>query len=714
VPPTTATYRRGFLEMSGVPALGAPGVYVVAPTAQGNRPGIEPLDVAAFVGVAARGPAYPVLEDPDVLDGQPFRARSVATPVDSWDDYLELFGSGTGPGLLPHAVASYFAQGGRRAYIVRVVPPRRCPTGAGAPQKPEVVHPGVDDAPAGCAEFRVGGPAGWQVWARNEGRWGNRLSVRVNLTCHPLSASPVIDADPMALTLPAAGSVLPGTTIRVQTTPGTRDSATDTMYCQVVALRRAMPGRDAGSGLVAVLDRPIPAASPTTASPGAALVYRFDVVEAELVVNDTDPDRQRGEQHLALGLDPAHPRWVVDVVNSASRLVQMPSDTPPGVPHLEGPEEPASAPSTLDAVLCVEGQDRWDEIGLEDLFARADDLGSRGGVGAVSAPEVADEIACVVVPDLYAPGPGAGPAGTIPAPASAAFVPCGPPTPATRVAPPPELLSGLRLDPTDPAAREQIVRQQRQLVTEAETMSVVALLDVPPGLTPAQVLTWRSSFDSSFAACYTPWVSVPDGAGGLVELPPSAPAAGVIARTELVHGLARGPANELLVGIVDVERDIPAAEHGLLHQLGVNVCRPDVDGIRLTAARTLSTDSAWRQLTVRRLLMAIERTVRRQLQWTVFEPDNALLRDGLRRQLDGLLGALFEQGCFAGSTPAESWFVAMASGRDVARESDQGQVVVEVGVAPSEPLEFVLLRIAVQAEGDLRTAVVGTEVGSRA
>lgn len=711
--PTTATFRRGFLEMSGVPALGAPGVYVVAPAAQGNRPGIERLDIAAFVGVAARGPAYPVLEDPDVLDGRPFRARSVATPVASWDDYLELFGSGTGPGLLPHAVASYFAQGGRRAYVVRVVPPSRRPAGAGAVQKPESVPPGVDDAPAGCAEFLVGGQAGWQVWARNEGSWGSRLSVQVNLTCRPLSAGPATDADPTVLTLPAAGSVLPGTTIRVQTTPGTRGSATDATYCQVVALRRALSGRDAG-GLAAVLDRPIPAADPATTRPGTASMYRFDVVEAELLVNDPDPDRPRAEQHLALGLDPAHPRWVVDVVNSASRLVQMPSDTPPGMPHLEGPGELASVPGTLRAVLRVEGQDRWDEIGLEDLFARADDPGGRGGIGAVSVPEVADEIACVVVPDLYAPGPGPGPAGTIPAPAPGGFVPCGPPAPATSVAPPPGLLSGLRLDPAVPAAREQIARQQQKLVAAAETMGVVALLDVPPGLTPAQVLTWRSSFGSSFAACYTPWVSVPDGAGGLVELPPSAPAAGVIARTELVHGLGRGPANELLVGIVDVERDIPAAEHGLLHQLGVNVCRPDVDGIRLTAARTLSTDSAWRQLTVRRLLMAIERTVRRQLHWTVFEPDNELLRDGLRRQLDGLLGALFEQGCFAGSTPAESWFVAMASGRDMAREPDQGQVVVEVGVAPSEPLEFILLRIAVQAEGDLRTAVVGTEVSSRA
>ena len=96
--------------------LGAPGVYyaVAAPT---RRLAAEPMDVAAFVGVAPRGPAWVRIDDPLLVSGVPerARARSVAVPVDSWDDYVERFGAFEAPGLLPHAVAAFFAQGGRRA-----------------------------------------------------------------------------------------------------------------------------------------------------------------------------------------------------------------------------------------------------------------------------------------------------------------------------------------------------------------------------------------------------------------------------------------------------------------------------------------------------------------------------------------------------------------------------------------------------------------------
>lgn len=684
-----------------MPVLGAPGVYVV-PTATDQPPGVERLDVAAFVGVAVRGPAYAVVQDPDVLEGEPFRARSVPTPVESWEDYCDLFGGMEGPGLLPHAVASFFAQGGRRAYVVRVVAPLRRPHRTDDHKGSYVLHPGVDRAPLGCARFRVGGCAGWRVWARDEGSWGNRLTVQVRLTVRPLDAvlepdgSP--DGRPTALALPPGVAVLPGATLRATTTDGS--SAPE--YRRVVALRRPGPGQ---TGVRALLDAPLDSASTLG-------VRRFDVVEAELEVTDTDPARPRSEQHAALGLHPTHPRWVVDVVNTSSQLVQMPPGTPPGLPLLDGQQLP-SAPGPVPVRHTAAGVDRWEQLRPEDLFGD-DDPGQRGGIQAVLPSQVAQEVASLLVPDLYAPGQPAQAAASLPAKVAAGFVPCGPPSPDTEVAPPVVELAGLRLDPTDPADLQQIVERQQRVVAVAEQGGLVAMLDVPPRLLPDQVLSWRGRFDSSYAAAYTPWLSVPDGARGLVRLPPSAPAAGLVAHTELVHGLALAAANEVLIGVVDVERVIGPDEHGILHQRGVNVCRPDVDGIRLTAARTLSTDAAWRQLTVRRLLMVLERTVRRQLQWTVFEPDDGLLRDGVHRQLEGLLGSLFEQGCFAGSTAAESYFVSTTTGRDHAREADKGRLLVEVGVAPAEPLEFIVLRVAVQAEGDLRTAVGGAEVGRRA
>src|SRR5947199_72942 len=90
------------------------------------------MDVCAFVGVAPRGPARPARFDvdwatQDECDAKP--ARSVAVAVESFDAYRRLYGGFEGPGLLPYAVASFFEQGGRRAYIVRIVHAYTTPAG---------------------------------------------------------------------------------------------------------------------------------------------------------------------------------------------------------------------------------------------------------------------------------------------------------------------------------------------------------------------------------------------------------------------------------------------------------------------------------------------------------------------------------------------------------------------------------------------------------
>ena len=90
------------------------------------------------------------------------------------------------------------------------------------------------------------------------------------------------------------------------------------------------------------------------------------------------------------------------------------------------------------------------------------------------------------------------------------------------------------------------------------------------------------------------------------------------------------------------------------------------------------------------------------------------LRDNLRTQLNALMAQLFAQGCFAGSTPEESWFVRVASVAEAALELDAGRLVAEVGVAPAEPTEFIVIRVAVQAEGEIKSSFApgaGVNVG---
>jgi Bacteriophage tail sheath protein len=679
------------------PTLGPPGVYFT-PAVPVDYLAVESMDVAGFVGVAPRGPAWVTTTDPDVNDGNKFRARSVATPVDSWDDYVELFGGFEDPGLLlPYAVSAYFAQGGRRAYIVRVVH-KLCPL------------PAPSQTPPGCAVMTLGldpnaevqaaqRPKAWlRIGARNEGTWGNRLSVAVQFTHRQLIqlAPDAASVSTCELNLPPAVLVPLGATLRF--TPPSPDrrlplasvEPPQPSYRTVMAIRPVGQSRD----LIAQLDTSIDLVPDMT----------IEVVEADVTVSDADPARPRSETFRGVGLSDQHPRCIVRVLNDESRLVQA-EDAEPALLGF------AVSRGELISELELLGADRSGDLTTEDMFPLikpckepcnkpCNEPSTTGGLGAIA---LAEEVATFVVPDLYAPQ-------TLPKvehpslaeTRSPAFVRCGrPPAPPNPVPEPP---MGLRLDPASRDDRETIIGLQRKVIEQAESMRRIVLLDVPPGMTFTQVLAWRASFDSAFAAAYHPWLAAPAQFNQVQPVPPSAVAAGVIAQSELTRGIARGPANEIAVGIVDVETVVPPDDHASLHRLGMNVFQPDTEGIRLTAARTLSSDPAWRQLTVRRLLLSIEKAVRSQLQWVVFEPNDDRLRDSLRRQLNGMLSDLFELGSFAGSTPDESWFVNIASRADAAAEADAGQLIVEIGVAPSEPLEFIIVRVALQAEGDIKSS----------
>ena len=62
----------------------------------------------------------------------------------------------------------------------------------------------------------------------------------------------------------------------------------------------------------------------------------------------------------------------------------------------------------------------------------------------------------------------------------------------------------------------------------------------------------------------------------------------------------------------------------------MNCFRRECDGIHLVSARTLSRDPQWRQLSVRRLILMLRRTLLRETQWAVFEPNGPELWRDLR------------------------------------------------------------------------------------
>ncbi len=655
--------------------LGAPGVIYVPQIAPRVLVGVR-MDVAAFAGVAPRGPAFE-LADPHAWpfpDGV-VRTRSLPVAVQSWDDYVERFGSFEGPGLLPYAVAAFFQQGGRRAHIVRIVPDL-----VGVSDG-SVAVPGRSRYDFGAPLAAVGGGT-VSLTARNEGSWGNRLTLTLS---YATSAVACLGAEPSALILDPQAEVTAGAWLRLVLPDGSR------VVRSVNSVQTRGKAGDAGQERVALLD-----------GPAGTPVY-VERVDATLDVVDRDPLRARSEHFEGLGLLPAHPNWIGQALLAGSNLVEL-AGSGDGIV----PADVTLAPVT--ASLGAPGEDRYAAVSPGDFFGtllEGDDAATDGLDVLLRVPEVAS----VVVPDLYSPAPlpVTAPVADPPTVAGATFGPCVRSPGSATLTPRPPGLDGLRIDPLDAAGLATIVTLQNQLVSCAELLGAVALLDVPPGLTQRAVLQWRAGFDSSYAAAYHPWLRVPLGPAGspLVTVNASAFAAGIIARTEVLYGVPHGPANELIAGAVDVTDRVGPARHAALHQSGIDVYLVRTDGIWLTGARTLSRDPAWRQLNVRRVVSLVERTVLSELAWTVFEPNDRVLRGTLELLLGGLLRQLFAAGAFAGATPAESYFVRTASDAVLPLEADAGQLVCEIGLAVAEPLEFIIVSISRDADGALTTETFG-------
>ena len=230
----------------------------------------------------------------------------------------------------------------------------------------------------------------------------------------------------------------------------------------------------------------------------------------------------------------------------------------------------------------------------------------------------------------------------------------------------------------------------------------MAVLDAPPGMSPQKVKEWRSDvamYDSQFAAFYYPWIKVsnPAATNGDTEIvvPPSGHMAGIWARTDDTRGVWKAPANEVVRGALDVETNITKAEQGLLNPIGINCIRPfGTRGIRVWGARTLSSNTDWTYINVRRLFNMVETAIMNGTQFAVFEPNDQRLWEGLKRTVGAFLRGLWRDGALFGASAEQAYYVKCDAETNPPESIDLGRVVVEVGIAPVKPAEFVIFRIA--------------------
>jgi hypothetical protein len=360
--------------------------------------------------------------------------------------------------------------------------------------------------------------------------------------------------------------------------------------------------------------------------------------------------RDRREAFRGLQLSPLSRNYVARAINESSQLIRVDdlrSSSPPPY-HL-----PVSAP----AAKLAGGRDGSDDVTAEDFVGFDHGPAERRGLMALCAVE---EVAMLAVPDA---------------------------------------MLGYQRHP-GPQADLEAQRIQDAMVDACENLEDrVAILDLPPTRDVELARRWRRRIDSSYAAFYFPWLTLADG----TRVPPSGFVAGVYARCDGREGSHKAPANEPITNVAGVTLALLDDDLGRLNAEGVNALRAFPGrGLRVWGARTASDDPSWRYVNVRRLFVMLRRSIAQGTQWACFEPNDPRLWENMTREVSFFLEAQWKKGAFAGEAREEAFFVKCDAENNPAETRDAGQLIIEVGVAPALPSEFILFEVT-QKMGDRET-----------
>jgi phage tail sheath protein FI len=248
---------------------------------------------------------------------------------------------------------------------------------------------------------------------------------------------------------------------------------------------------------------------------------------------------------------------------------------------------------------------------------------------------------------------------------------------------------------------------QGSLIEHCENMRFrFAVLDgpQPPNDSLNDAQTQRQQFDSKYAALYHPWLVIPEpfpvNLSKIADypIPPSGHMLGIYARTDIERGVHKAPANEVVRGITGLQRLLNKSEHDILNPYPVNInvirdFRNDSRGIRVYGGRVITSDPDWKYVNVRRLLIFIEASINRGLQWVVFEPNADPLWARVRRSITNFLTLVWRNGGLEGTKVEEAFFVKCDRTTMTQTDIDSGRLICVVGVAPVKPAEFVIVRI---------------------
>ncbi|MEG4166563.1 MULTISPECIES: phage tail sheath subtilisin-like domain-containing protein [unclassified Microcoleus] len=227
-----------------------------------------------------------------------------------------------------------------------------------------------------------------------------------------------------------------------------------------------------------------------------------------------------------------------------------------------------------------------------------------------------------------------------------------------------------------------------------------AILDSLPD--KKEITKQRDGLQSNNGALYFPWIKVLDPATQkLIEVPPCGHIAGIYAQSDRTYGFPQTPANYPLEGVLDLSVSLSSDEQDALNSKNNSNEPPSINclrvfkgrGIRIWGGRTLSQNPDWQYINVRRLFLTVLRWIERNLEDVVFEPNDFKLWVRIERELTTYLESLLRKGALQGRTPQEAFYIKCDSETNPPEMRDIGTVVTEIGLAPTKPNEFIVVRL---------------------
>ena len=232
-----------------------------------------------------------------------------------------------------------------------------------------------------------------------------------------------------------------------------------------------------------------------------------------------------------------------------------------------------------------------------------------------------------------------------------------------------------------------------------------AVTEVPMGLGVEEARDYvveKANLSTEFGAIYYPFIRVSDpiglGKNPTKLIPPSGHIIGAIARTDNSMGVWRAPAGTdvKLLGTLGLEHNVSDADQDILNPENINAIRAfDGEGICIWGTRTLSSGE-YKYIPIRRLVNFIEQSLKANMLWTVFKPNDEKLWGMIKSAVEGFLTTIWAQGGLKGASASDAFFVKCDAELNTPDVIDRGITYVDIGIAPQKPAEFIVFRISLK------------------